>query len=129
MKCPHCTFDNPADAVFCQNCGRPLEQKCPNCSTLNATDARFCKNCGFGLSGASAHGTEAAHASLYKYIPKELAEELEATRTSRGVEGERRIVTVLFCDVQGSTALAGGLDPEEWSEIINGAFQYLIQPV
>lgn len=50
-------------------------------------------------------------------------------RSSRSVEGERRIVTILFCDVKGSTAMAEHLDPEEWAEIMNEAFQYLIQPV
>lgn len=44
-------------------------------------------------------------------------------------KGERRVVTVLFCDVVGSTAMAEQLDPEEWAEIINEAFQYLIGPV
>ena len=44
-------------------------------------------------------------------------------------EGERRIVTMLFCDLQGSTAAAGQLDPEEWAEIMNEAFDYLIAPI
>lgn len=43
--------------------------------------------------------------------------------------GERRVVTMLFADVKGSTAAAEGLDPEEWTEIINGAFEYMIKPV
>jgi hypothetical protein len=43
--------------------------------------------------------------------------------------GERRIVTVLFCDVKGSTAMAEQLDPEEWAAIMNGAFRHLIAPV
>ncbi|MGH3690476.1 MAG: ATP-binding protein [Microbacterium sp.] len=45
------------------------------------------------------------------------------------MEGERRIVTMLFCDVKGSTAMAEKLDPEEWAEIMNGAFEHLIAPV
>ena len=45
------------------------------------------------------------------------------------MQGERRVVTILFCDVQGSTAAAEGLDPEEWAEIMNGAFKFLIEPV
>ncbi len=49
--------------------------------------------------------------------------------TRRGVEGERRIVTVLFCDVAGSTAMAEQLDPEEWTEVMNEAFEFLIAPV
>ena len=43
--------------------------------------------------------------------------------------GERRVVTVLFCDVVGSTALAEGIDPEAWTEIMNATFEYLIEPV
>ncbi len=43
--------------------------------------------------------------------------------------GERRVITVLFCDVVGSTALAGRLDPEEWAEVMNEAFRYMIAPI
>jgi class 3 adenylate cyclase/tetratricopeptide (TPR) repeat protein len=45
------------------------------------------------------------------------------------IHGERRIVTILFCDVTGSTAIAERLDPEEWAEIMNGAFRRLAAPV
>ena len=48
---------------------------------------------------------------------------------ARGMHGERRTVTVLFCDVAGSTAMAEQLDPEEWAEIMNDAFQHLTAPV
>lgn len=54
---------------------------------------------------------------------------LESARASGGMEGERRIVTMLFADVKGSTAAASQLDPEEWAEIINGAFEQMIRPV
>ena len=66
---------------------------------------------------------------LEQYIPRELLSKLEATRTSGGLQSERRIVTMLFCDVTGSTAVAEKMDPEEWAEIINGAFEYLISPL
>jgi len=39
-----------------------------------------------------------------------------------GPRGERRLVTVLFGDVVNSTGLAEKLDPEDWTEIMNGAF-------
>ena len=45
------------------------------------------------------------------------------------MEGERRVVTMLFCDVKGSTAMAETVDPEDWAEIMNGAFERLIAPV
>ena len=66
---------------------------------------------------------------MQQYIPQELLAKLETARASGGIQGERRIVTMLFCDVQGSTAAAEKLDPEEWAEIINGAFEHLIEPV
>jgi class 3 adenylate cyclase/tetratricopeptide (TPR) repeat protein len=43
--------------------------------------------------------------------------------------GERRVVTILFCDIKGSTLMSEGLDPEEWAEAANQAFQELIEPV
>jgi len=66
---------------------------------------------------------------LRQYIPRELLAKLEASQAAGGMPGERRVITMLFCDVAGSTAAADKLDPEEWAEIINGAFDYLIAPV
>ena len=48
---------------------------------------------------------------------------------AQAMQGERRIVTILFCDIKGSTAAAEQLDPEEWADIMNGAFERMIQPV
>jgi class 3 adenylate cyclase/tetratricopeptide (TPR) repeat protein len=45
------------------------------------------------------------------------------------MEGERRTVTMLFADIQGSTSAAEQLDPEDWAEIMNGAFERLIAPI
>ena len=45
------------------------------------------------------------------------------------MQGERRTVTVLFCDVAGSTAMAEQLNPEDWAEIMNDAFQYMTGPI
>jgi class 3 adenylate cyclase/tetratricopeptide (TPR) repeat protein len=67
--------------------------------------------------------------SIQKYIPKELEAKLTAARVSGEMVGERRVVTMLFCDVKGSTAAAEHMDPEDWGEIINGAFEYMIKPV
>jgi class 3 adenylate cyclase/tetratricopeptide (TPR) repeat protein len=59
-------------------------------------------------------------------------------QSERGIETEkalsdhgrqRRVVTILFCDVAGSTALAEGMDPETWTEIMNATFEHLIEPV
>jgi ABC-type oligopeptide transport system substrate-binding subunit/class 3 adenylate cyclase len=64
---------------------------------------------------------------LQRLVPKEYAERLLATRGQ--VQPERRVVTILFSDVKGSTAMAEALDPEDWAEIMNSAFEFLIPPV
>ena len=43
------------------------------------------------------------------------------TASGGSADGERKLVTVLFTDIVGSTALAEKLDPEEWGEIVSGA--------
>ena len=63
---------------------------------------------------------------LDRYIPRELLDKLSA---ARGAVAERRVVTMLFCDIQGSTALAEQHDPEEWTEIVNGAFEQMVRPI
>ncbi len=42
---------------------------------------------------------------------------------------ERRIVTVLFCDIVGSTALASEVDAEDWSEVVRVVFPLMIDPI
>jgi class 3 adenylate cyclase/tetratricopeptide (TPR) repeat protein len=48
--------------------------------------------------------------------------ERSALASGQTASGERRIVTVMFCDVVGSTWLAQRVDPEEWADIMNTAF-------
>ncbi|MDX1415578.1 MAG: adenylate/guanylate cyclase domain-containing protein [Candidatus Promineifilaceae bacterium] len=66
---------------------------------------------------------------LHRFLPHELAAKLEAARATGAMDGERRVVTMLFCDMTGSTAAAEKLDPEEWTEIMNGAFERMIRPI
>jgi class 3 adenylate cyclase/tetratricopeptide (TPR) repeat protein len=96
---------------------------CPNCGTDNPEGARFCNACGTRLDAAG------GDAALDAFLPKELLAKLEAARAGRAMEGERRVVTMLFCDVKGSTAMAETMDAEDWAEIMNGAFERLIAPV
>ena len=149
MKCPHCQTANPDAAKFCMNCGRPLALTCPNCATELPVNAKFCFNCGqsmeigdwrLGIGNLQSPIADApsdhpqspvagSQPTLHNYISGDFAARLEAARGSRAMVGERRIVTILFSDVKGSTAMAGDLDPEEWAEIMNSAFEYLIAPV
>ncbi|HVN52845.1 MAG TPA: adenylate/guanylate cyclase domain-containing protein [Anaerolineaceae bacterium] len=114
MICPNCSHINPNDARFCQNCGKPLERACPNCSTLNGLEARFCKNCGTALVG------EVGRNESQKTAP--------SSRQVAGPTGirERRLVTILFTDVVGSTSLAEQMDPEEWAGIMDQAFKRMV---
>lgn len=145
MKCANCQTLNPQGARFCLNCGTAFSSTCSNCGSDLPADARFCINCGqpVGAAGSpsmtpvetgrtpttSVQQREDSRAALQRYIPKELLEKLEAARRGGLMEGERRVVSILFCDVKGSTAAARELDPEEWAEIMNGAFEQMIAPV
>jgi predicted ATPase/class 3 adenylate cyclase len=67
--------------------------------------------------------------ALPPQMPGSYAAKLREARASRAMEGERRILTLLFCDVTDSTAMAEQLDAEEWAEIMNEAFHYMIAPI
>lgn len=46
MVCPKCQSDNPADSIFCGECGRRLQFFCPACGTNVANEADYCMKCG-----------------------------------------------------------------------------------
>ncbi|MCC7353204.1 MAG: AAA family ATPase [Anaerolineae bacterium] len=133
MKCPNCSFENAADARFCQNCGQPLERVCPNCGKPVSAGARFCQNCGFNLTGATATARSAPVArsepldALRRAAPQNVASKVLAERER--IEGERKTVTALFTDIVGSTALAEQMDPEDWREIVSGAHRRVSEAV
>ncbi len=134
MVCPNCQSENRDSAKFCDNCGTTLHLNCLNCGTANRPGAKFCDNCGHTLksvakSGIAQPATIPQPALVDQFIPPELAAKLETARRSGTMAGERRIVTMLFCDVVGSTAASEQLDPEEWIEIMNGAFEHMIKPI
>lgn len=106
MNCKHCHSPIPENARFCPNCGQPLQAALP--PSMEGRTRVFDPD---------------------RYLPRELASKLEDSRASQNMQGERRIITMLFCDVKGSTAAAEQLDPEEWTEIINGAFERMIRPI
>lgn len=98
-------------------------RSCPRCDASVAPDARFCANCGQALD--SNRADEAAHARLTAAAPTPLVEKMRAAKLT----GERKPVTALFVDVVGSTTLAEGMDPEDWTSMINGAFDLLSRAV
>jgi class 3 adenylate cyclase/tetratricopeptide (TPR) repeat protein len=112
--CGNCGAPNPSDSRFCGSCGMSLErpQQCPGCGAENPAGQRFCNSCGQALAGPQAQASEAPV-------------EAEATQ----LEGERKQVTVLFADVNGSMDMAELVDPEEWREIMQRFFSLLSEGV
>ena len=102
---------------------------CPNCRTENPDTAKFCMNCGSQLAVKTARTGEKTPFILDRYLPQELIRKLEAARSHNSPAGERRVITMLFCDVKGSTAAAEKVDPEVWTDIMNGAFEHMIRPI
>src|SRR5688572_13197635 len=105
---------------------------CPRCQALNPDQAKFCMNCGGRLVPSGSFEEENPKASdfnLDRYLPQELVTKLESARARNSMFGERRIITMLFCDVKGSTAAAEKVDPEVWTEIMNGVFEHMIRPI
>ncbi len=124
MICPDCRTPNPDHARFCLNCGVALVNRCANCGAELPAGARFCTGCGEPVGGATQ--VEAArHSRLAAAAPAPLAQKMQAPRLT----GERKVVTALFADVVGSTALAERLDPEDWTALMNGAFDRLATAV
>jgi len=112
MRCPSCTNDNPDDNKFCGQCGAVLPPVCPACGVANPPGNKFCGDCGQSLSAAppSPSPTPSPQADT-------------ATPATRGEnDAERRHLTVMFCDLAGSTALSEALDPEDLRDVI-GQFQ------
>ena len=102
---------------------------CPHCSVEVASSAKFCPECGAPLSLTSPSSpTESDHTTLLqKYIPPELAKRIISA--GKQIESERRLVTVLFADVSGFTAMSEKLDAEEVSTVLNDCFKGLISIV
>lgn len=136
QTCTVCGFNNRAGARFCNNCGNPLpgaaEAGNPPAAGPRASQA-VPPQADFQPASPSLSSAQPAIPNqserLRNLIPSGYADKLHDARRQGVMEGERRIVTILFCDAQGSTAAASQLDPEEWTEIINGAFERMISPV
>ena len=126
MKCPRCESENRQERQFCAKCGAPLAVPCPCCGFSNASGEDFCGGCGKAIAlppGAS--GPE--FLSPKTYTPKYLAERILTSRSA--LEGERKQVTVLFCDIVDSSRLATRLDPEVTHEVMDRALRLMAESV
>src|SRR5258705_8991359 len=117
MKCSSCKTDNSTTARFCTQCGVELPIHCPSCGEINPVNGRYCGGCGKSLArGARSLGANDDIAT--------------SSGPDNGTTGsERRHLTVLFCDLVGSTALAKVLDPEDLSDITRTYYERCSSPI
>src|ERR1700722_8323635 len=97
MRCQNCSAESPHGAKYCIQCATSFQRRCPKCGFENPSEARFCAQCAEPLETAA------------RLRP--------VSEPSDRPSGERRHLTVLFCDLVNSTGLAAQLDPEQWREI------------
>ena len=104
--CSNCGAENSAGRKFCGKCAAPLARFCAVCGTANEPGADFCGECGAALTA----GTPALAVAAAPQ-PRDLP------------VAERRLVSVLFADLVGFTALSESRDAEEVRELLSRYFE------
>lgn len=100
MNCPNCQLPHASSNRFCEHCGQGLLLNCQACDFTNQPDARFCGGCGAQLAQL---GATPISVQTSEPIPS---------------EAERRHLTILFCDIVGSTEMSTHMDPEDLRDVI-----------
>jgi class 3 adenylate cyclase len=115
-------------------CGTRAARRCGNCGGALEAEFRFCPQCGqavdLATAVAPAASSQAPAASpvsasfagspfALHATPPPTPATIAAGATAAPADGERKQVTVLFCDLVGSTSIAERLDPEEYRELID----------
>jgi len=130
MDCPDCQHSNPSEARFCNACGRSLEGGCGSCGHMNPAGSVFCNACGTNLAGGSqGRATPQPEAPTgarepRSYTPGHLAERILRSRSA--LEGERKHVAVLFCDLVDSTRIARELGAETMHAVMDDCLQQIL---
>src|SRR5205085_8356286 len=105
--CPVCGFQNEAGRKFCGDCGSPLAVPCATCGAANSPGMKFCGECGSPLVAGVSRPAPAPPGTARPAPP----------------EAERRLVSVLFADLVGFTALSERRDPEEVRDLLTRYFE------
>jgi class 3 adenylate cyclase/tetratricopeptide (TPR) repeat protein len=124
MRCPKCDHENSAEAKFCQECGTPLARVCGYCGSAASSTAKFCPQCGHAVRPIA---DDPRFVSPRHYTPRHLADKILTSRAE--LEGERKQVTVLFCDVKGSMELLADLDAEDAQKVLEPILDRMIEAV
>ena len=123
VRCPRCQQESPAGARFCVSCGARLGAQCAGCAAELPEGARFCPACGRAVEAPAAP----AQPGPESYTPRHLAEKILVSRGA--MQGERKPVTVLFCDLVNSTALAERLGPDRMHALLSRFFETALAEV
>jgi len=132
MKCAKCQAENREGAKFCNECGYSFEIECSKCNASNRPGSKFCDECGYTLSFPSEPAPkelspEEKIDKIQKYLPKGLAEKILSQREK--IEGERKQVTVMFCDMEDFTTLVDVLGTDEAYTLMDQVYEILIHKV
>jgi class 3 adenylate cyclase/predicted ATPase len=107
-RCARCGASPGEGHRFCRNCGAPAGG-CPSCGEPVIAGSRFCHACGHPLAGGGP-------------APQLTAAASPGAAAAEGPVAERRVCSVLFCDVVGFTPLSEARDPEAVRELLSGYF-------
>jgi class 3 adenylate cyclase/tetratricopeptide (TPR) repeat protein len=129
MICPECQNEIPEGSKFCPECGTKIDLTCPGCGKSIPPGSKYCLECGYSLypPASPEEIPKIDYQHPQSYTPKHLAEKILTTRSA--IEGERKIVTVMFADVTGFTAISEKLDPEDVHAVMDGCFKILMDEI
>jgi class 3 adenylate cyclase len=127
MRCPQCHTENKSGRKFCAACGQMLALACPACGFVNDPDDRFCGGCGQALTAITPQ--EPTHPLSIGRPEEQPAPPVTSSPSApHPPDAERRQLTVMFCDLAGSTPLSEQLDPEDLREVVR-AYQQMCAEV
>ena len=132
MKCPKCQSNNREGVKFCEECGAKFEIECPACKAKIPLGKKFCGECGNKLdvpvkTPPKELSFNEKIEKMQRYLPKGITDKILAQRDK--IEGERKQVTVMFCDMEGFTLFADRFGPEETYTIMDQVYEILIHKV
>ncbi len=90
---------------------------CPSCGAANEQGDRFCGTCGAPIGGGAAPAGRIAQAPAARIAQGPAAAAASAPSV------ERRLVTVLFADLVGSTTMAEGADVEAVRDLLGRYYE------
>jgi class 3 adenylate cyclase len=111
LRCGQCGASLGEGDRFCGDCGANVGG-CPTCGEPLIPGKRFCRSCGLAFPAAPAPAAAR---------PSPAAEERDGEAS--GPVAERRVCSVLFCDVVGFTPLSEARDPEVVRELLSRYFE------